>query len=194
MDNLKSRLSKKKKGSYNKNKQRKEVAKLNEYIANSRKDYLHKVSKQLIDENQVIIAESLTVKNMRKNHCLAKSIADASWSELLRQIEYKAKWYGRTFYQIDTCFPSSKTCNGCKFIVDKLPLSIREWTCPSCKRLNNRDLNASLNIRDQGVNDLSVCGMQSDNKQKLVEAPANKAGQRSKKPRPLGRGNSPKSF
>ena len=153
-------LSKKQKASNNKNKQRKVVAKINEYIANSRKDYLHKVSKKLIDENQVIIAESLSVKNMMKNHCLAKSIADASWSELLRQLDYKSKWYGRIFYQIDMFFPSSKTCNGCQFVVDSLPLNIREWNCPNCKQHNNRDLNAALNIRDKGLKDLSGCGIQ----------------------------------
>ena len=162
-------LSKKKLGSNNRNKQRKEVAKVNEYIANGRKDYLHKVSRKLIDENQVIIAESLSVKNMMRNHCLAKSIGDASWGELLRQLEYKAKWYGRTFYQVDKFFPSSKTCNGCQFILDDLPLSVREWDCPNCKQHNDRDWNAACNIRDKGLKDLSVYGIYSDIKQKLVE-------------------------
>lgn len=163
-------LSKKQNGSRQKEKQRKVVAKLHEYIANSRKDYLHKVSKKLIDENQVIIAESLSIKNMMSNHCLAKSIQDASWGELLRQLKYKSKWYERTFYEIDKFFPSSKTCNGCQFITDDLPLSIREWDCPNCKQHNNRDLNAALNIRDKGIKDLSGCGIQSDIKQKLLEA------------------------
>ena len=164
-------LSKKKLGSNNRNKQRKEVAKINEYIVNSRKDYLHKVSRKLIDENQVIIAESLSVKNMMQNHCLAKSIGDASWGELLRQLEYKAKWYGRTFYQVDKFFPSSKTCNGCQFVLDSLPLIVREWDCSNCKQHNDRDKNAALNIRDKGIKDLGIsgCGMQSDTKQKLVE-------------------------
>lgn len=165
-------LSKKQPGSNNKNKQRKIVAKTHEYIANSRKDFLHKTSKKLIDENQVIIAESLSVKNMMRNHCLAKSINDAGWGELLRQLEYKAKWYGRTFHQIDKFFPSSKTCNGCQFILDELPLNVREWDCPNCKQHNNRDLNAAMNIRDKGLKDLSGCGTQSDIKQKLAEASA----------------------
>ena len=163
-------LSKKGKGSKQKDKQRKVVAKLNEYIANCRKDHLHKISRKLIDENQVIIAESLSVKNMMSNRCLAKSIQDVSWGELLRQLEYKSKWYGRTFHQIEKFFPSSKTCNSCQFVVDKLPLSIREWDCPNCKQHNNRDLNASLNIRDKGIKDLSGCGIQSDIKQKLLKA------------------------
>jgi len=165
-------LSKKQKGSNNRNKQRKYVARIHEYIANSRKDYLHKVSRKLIDENQVIIAESLAVKNMIRNHKLAKSIQDASWGELLRQLEYKSKWYGRTFYQIDRFFPSSKTCNGCQFVLDSLLLSVREWDCPNCLQHNDRDKNAALNIRDKGIKDLNLsgCGIQSDIKQKLGEA------------------------
>lgn len=180
-------LSKKQLGSNNRNKQRKEVAKINEYIANSRNDYLHKISKMLIDENQVIIAESLSVKNMMSNHCLAKSIGDASWGELLRQLEYKSNWYGRTFYQIDKFFPSSKTCNNCQFVLDDLPLAVREWDCPKCKQHNDRDENAALNIRDKGVKDLNLCGigMLSHSKQKLVEAPTLKLGRRSKKPSAL---------
>ena len=121
---------------------------------------------------------------MMKNHCLAKSIQDASWSELLRQLDYKSKWYGRTFYQIDMFFPSSKTCNGCQFVVDDLPLSIREWDCPNCKQHNDRDENAALNIRDKGLKDLAylVVGIKSDIKQKLAEASDSKLSRRSKKP------------
>lgn len=163
-------LSKKQKGSKQKDKQRKVVAKLNEYTANCRKDHLHKISRKFIDENQVIIVESLSIKNMMSNRCLAKSIQDVSWGELLRQLEYKSKWHGRTFHQIDKFFPSSKTCNGCQFVVSNLLLSIREWGCPSCKQHNNRDLNAALNIRDKGIKDLSGCGIQSDIKQKLLKA------------------------
>lgn len=175
-------LSRKQFGSNNRNKQRKEVAKINEYIANSRKDYLHKISRKLIDENQVIIAESLSVKNMMKNHYLAKYIADASLGEFLRQLEYKSKWYGRTFYQIDKFFPSSKTCNNCQFVLDDLPLSVREWDCPNCQQHLDRDINAALNIKDKGLKDLSGCGIQSDVKQKLAEASGCNQSLRSKKP------------
>ena len=140
---------------------------------NRRLDYLHKISYQLINENQVIIAENLAINNMVKNHCLAKSILDAAFGELFRQLDYKSEWYGRTFYQINTFYPSSKTCNGCQHVLDKLPLSIREWTCPNCSKLNDIDLNAAYNIRDEGLRNLakvSGCGSQSDVKQKHVEA------------------------
>jgi putative transposase len=164
-----------------KEKQRIIVAKINEYIANSRKDYLHKVSREIINDNQVVIAESLSVKNMMKNHKLAKHIQDASWSELTRQLEYKSNWYGRTFYQIDRFFPSSKTCNNCQFVVDDLRLSIREWQCSSCNHHNNRDINAAKNIRDKGLKDLkeqvkisSGLGNKSDIKQKLIERSSKK--------------------
>jgi len=163
-------LSKKQKGSNKRNKARIKLALVHEKIANKRKDLLHKISKKLIDENQVIIAENLAVKNMMKNHCLAKAISDVSWGELLRQIEYKANWYGRTFYQIDRFFPSSKTCNNCQFVKDKLSLKEREWVCPNCHIKLDRDLNAAKNIRDKGIKDLSVCGTQSDIKQKPEEA------------------------
>jgi putative transposase len=189
-------LSKKKKGSNNRNKQRLQVAKLHEYVANCRKDNLHKISKKLIDENQVIILEDLAVKNIIKNPKLAKSIQDASWGELSRQLEYKSKWYGRTFHKIDRFFPSSKTCNNCKQVVDFLPLDIREWNCPSCNSYLDRDLNAAINIRDEGLANLkkiaqeelenkletvSGSGIESDKKQKLVEASAGKGSRRNKK-------------
>lgn len=163
-------LSKKQKGSNNRNKARQQVALIHETIANKRNDHLHKVSKKLIDENQVIIAETLKVVNMMKNHKLAGSIQDASWGELLRQLKYKSDWYGRTFYQIDTFFPSSKTCNNCQFVVDSLPLNIREWDCSNCKQHHNRDVNAAINIKNKGLKDLSGLGINSDIKQKLGEA------------------------
>ena len=174
-------LSKKQKGSNKRNKARIKLCKIHEKIANKRKDLLHKISRKLINENQVIIAENLAVKNMMKNHKLAKAISDVSWSELLRMIEYKSKWYGRIFYQIDRFFPSSKTCNNCQFVKDKLSLKERFWTCPKCKSHLDRDLNAAKNIQDKGLSDLknlsvsqetgaSVCGTQSDIKQKPKEA------------------------
>jgi len=168
------KLSKKKKGSNNRRKQRKIVAKVHEKVHNSRLDYIHKITYRLINENQVIIAESLAVKNMIKNHCLAKSIQDVAWGELLRQLEYKASWYGRIFHQIDRFFPSSKTCNNCRFLLESLSLDIREWVCPNCGKLNDRDVNAALNIRDKGLKDLkesmSGLGTKSDVKQKHAEA------------------------
>lgn len=185
-------LSKKQKGSNNRNKQRKVLARIHEHIANSRKDYLHKISKRLINDNQVIIAESLSVKNMMDNHKLAKSISDCGWGELLRQLEYKSKWYGRTFYQIDRFFPSSKTCNNCQFVVDKLPLNIREWDCPSCKSHLDRDYNAAKNILAQGLSDLKKSvkkpglGIKSGSKQKLVKASGSRQSLRNKKLMPLG--------
>jgi putative transposase len=174
--------SKKKPGGSNRNKQRLTVAKLNEYIANRRTDFIHKLTRNLINENQVIICESLAVKRMMQETTsgLAKLIADASLGEILRQLEYKAQWYGRTLHQVDRFFPSSKMCNGCKHILDVLPLSVRQWECPNCKQQNDRDLNAAKNIRDQGVSDLKLeganlpsgCGMQSDVKEKLGEQSA----------------------
>jgi len=168
-------LSKKKKGSNNRKKQQRKLALTHEKIANKRKDFIHNISKKLINENQVIIAESLAVKNMMKNHHLAKSIMDASWVELIRQLKYKADWFGRAFHQIDRFFPSSKTCSSCNFIVDKLPLNIRKWSCTNCKMEHDRDINAAINIKNQGINDLGIflnspsgSGIESDVKQKLV--------------------------
>jgi putative transposase len=175
------KLSRKKKGSKNRNKARVEVAKIHEKITFKRLDYLHKISRKLINENQVIIAENLNVAGMLKNHRLAKAISDASWSELVRQLKYKSEWYGRTFYQIDRWFPSSKTCNKCNNIIDKLPLKIRSWKCLFCNNINDRDINAAKNILEKGILDLkdiedkkklemSGSGIESDNKQKLGEA------------------------
>ncbi len=108
---------------------------------------------------------------MIKNHKLAKSIQDASWGEIIRQLEYKSIWYGRTFIQIDRWFPSSKTCSNCQFIVDNLTLSIRKWTCEKCGIKHDRDINAAKNILNKGLKDLqSGSGIESDLKQKLEEA------------------------
>ncbi|WP_235860138.1 RNA-guided endonuclease InsQ/TnpB family protein [Photobacterium aquimaris] len=118
-------LSRKKKGSNNRNKARIKVARINTKIADCRRDFSHKLTTALIRENQFIFTESLAVKNMIKNHKLAKHIADANWGELVRQLTYKAEWYGRTVVQIDRFYPSSKRCNGCGHVVDSLPLHIR---------------------------------------------------------------------
>ena len=108
-------------------------------------------------ENQTIVAENLAVKNMVKNHKLALSISDASWGELTRQLEYKCKWYGRNYIEIDRWFPSSKRCSSCGHTVEKMPLRIREWECPSCGAKHDRDICAAQNILAAG-HAVSVCG------------------------------------
>ena len=148
---LQRRLAKKQKGSANRKKARLKVAKLHAKIADSRKDFLHKLSTRLVNENQVIAIETLVVSNMQKNHSLAKSIADASWSEFVRQLEYKALWYGRELVGIDRWYPSSKRCSDCGHTVAKMPLNVREWTCPECGTIHDRDINAARNVLAAGL-------------------------------------------
>jgi putative transposase len=150
-------LSRKQKGSKNRHKARLKAAKVHAQISDARNDFLHKLTTQLVRENQVIAVEDLAVKNMVKNHKLSLAISDASWGELIRQLEYKCDWYGRTFVKIDRFFPSSKRCGSCGHIVDKLPLHIREWDCPSCGTHHDRDINAAKNILAAGLA-VKVCG------------------------------------
>ena len=148
---LQRRLAKKQKGSRNRAKAKRKVARLHAKAADARRDFLHKLSTRLINENQVIAVESLAVANMKKNRCLAKSISDASWSEFVRQLEYKAQWYGRTLIGIDRWYPSSKRCSDCGHTVSKLPLSVREWVCPECGTIHDRDINAARNVLAAGL-------------------------------------------
>ena len=150
-------FSRKQKGSKNREKARIKVAKIHLQIADSRKDFLHKTTTQLVRENQTITVESLAVKNMVKNHKLALAISDSGWSELIRQLDYKCRWYGRNLVAIDRWFPSSKRCSSCGHIVDKMPLNIREWTCLECGSNHDRDVNASKNILAAGLA-VAVCG------------------------------------
>jgi putative transposase len=157
LKNAQKKLSKKVKGSRNREKARIKVAKIHKKITDTRLDYIHKVTTTLIRKNQTIVVETLKVKNMMKNHKLSNSIADASWGELVRQLEYKALWYGRELIKIDTWYPSSKTCSNCGHKVDKLALTIREWKCPSCGIIHDRDINAAKNIL-AARHAVTVCG------------------------------------
>ena len=165
---LQRRLAKKKKGSRNRDKARLKVAKLHAKIADCRKDFLHKLTTQLVRENQTIYTETLAVKNMMANHNLAKVIADCGWGEALRQLEYKCQWHERTLGSIDRWFPSSKRCYPCGYVLDKLPLEVREWTCPCCSSLNLRDVNAARNILAVGQT-VAACGLSSGGGRSLID-------------------------
>jgi putative transposase len=164
-------LSKKIKGSKGRENARIKLAKTYDKISRIKGDYTHKLTSLIINENQVIVMEDLSVANMMKNHKLARAIQDVSWGEIARQLEYKAKWNDRQFIKIDRFFPSSKTCHVDGFVNKNMDLSVRNWACPKCGTNHDRDINAAKNILIQGINILnnSGCGMQSESKQKLVE-------------------------
>jgi len=148
-------LSRKTKGSNRYNRQRIKVAKVHEYITNSRNYFLHNVSTALVNTFDLIVLEDLNVSGMLKNRKLAKSISDASWSTFVSMLNYKCNWYGKVLVKINRFFPSSKTCSSCGYKEDKMPLNIREWTCPSCGSKHDRDLNASINILKEGWRNLT---------------------------------------
>ena len=150
-------LAKKKKGSRNRAKARLKVARIHAKIADCRMDATHKASRTLINENQVVCVESLSVKGMIRNPKLAKHIADANWGEFVRQLEYKSELADRTLVKIDRFFPSSKRCSGCGFVHESLPLSVRHWRCPECNVKHDRDINAAINIKAAGLAVLA-CG------------------------------------
>ena len=136
------------------NKRKHRLAILHEKVANQRKDFLHKVSTELIRENQSIALEDLNINGMLKNHCLAGSISDVSWGMFVTMLEYKAKWNGVNILRIGRFEPSSKTCNCCGYINKELTLKDREWTCPECGSVLDRDINASINIKNFALNKL----------------------------------------
>ena len=143
-------LARKAKDSANRVKDRLRVARIHARIADRRRDLLHKLSTRLVRENQTVVVEDLSVRNMLRNHRLARAIADAAWSELRGMLEYKARWYGRSLVAVDRWFPSSKVCSTCGRLTESLPLSVREWSCP-CGAVHDRDVNAARNILAAGL-------------------------------------------
>ncbi len=150
-------LSCKKRGSKNRNKARIRVAKRHQKISDIRRDFLHKLSTQLVRENQAITVEDLNVAGMLGNHTLAGAIGDSGWGEFVRQLQYKSEWHGRVVIRIDRFYPSSKLCSACGFRKQSMPLDIREWTCPACGVAHDRDVNAARNLLAAGQA-VTACG------------------------------------
>jgi putative transposase len=144
-------LSRKQKDSNNRNKSRLKVARVHRKITNCREDFLHKLSRRIVNENQVIAVENLNVKGMMQNHCLAKAIQQVGWGQFCTMLKYKAELEGKMYIEIDRFFPSSKTCHVCLNKVGSLPLDVRYWTCTHCGTKHDRDINAAINIRDEGL-------------------------------------------
>ncbi|MFF1396222.1 RNA-guided endonuclease InsQ/TnpB family protein [Streptomyces sp. NPDC058287] len=152
------RLAKTAKGEgTNRAKARRKVAKIHARIADRRRDHLHKLTTRLVRENQTLVIEDLTVRNMVKNHSLARAISDAGWRDMRTMLEYKAAWYGRNLVVVDRWFPSSKLCSHCGALAGKMPLHVRTWTCEGCGTTHDRDVNAARNVKAAGLA-VTVCG------------------------------------
>lgn len=153
---LQQQLSRKTKGSKNWNKARIRIARLHEHIANQRQDMQHKLSTDIIRQNDIICIEDLVPKNMIQNHKLAKSILDASWGEFHKKLTYKAEWYGKQLITIDRFYPSSQLCSNCKMLWSGTKdLNVRQWTCPNCGTIHDRDTNAAINILYEGLRQIT---------------------------------------
>ncbi|MBM0237266.1 transposase [Micromonospora sp. ATA32] len=150
-------LSRKEKGSHNRAKARLRVARVHARIADRRRDHLHKLSTRLVRDNQTIVIEDLTVRNMVRNHTLARAISDAAWRQFRIMLEYKADWYGRELITVDRWYPSSKLCSACGALAETMPLAVRSWTCRRCGAVHDRDVNAARNILTAGLA-VSACG------------------------------------
>ncbi len=150
-------LSRKQEGSSNRNKSRLKVAKVHNKITRCREDFHHQLSRRIVNENQVLILENLAIKNMVKNHCLAKAISQVGWGQFCTMLKYKAEQEGKIYLEVDRFFPSSKTCHVCLNQVGSLPLEVRNWTCNNCNTTHDRDINAAISLRDEGLR-LLTCG------------------------------------
>lgn len=153
-----AKLARKKKGSKSRAKARKLVAKVHEKISNTRNDFLHKLSRKIVNNNQVVVVENLNIKGMVKNHKLAKAISDVGWGTFVNFLDYKLKQRGGLLVEIDRWFPSSRICSNCLYQIGEMPLDIRKWDCPNCGTHHDRDGNASINIRAEGIRQLQVSG------------------------------------
>ena len=149
-------LSRKQKGSNNRHRSRLKVAKIHHKISRCREDFHHKLSRRVVNENQVIVLENLAIKNMVKNHCLAKAISQVGWGQFCTMLKYKAEQEGKIYLEVDRFFPSSKTCHVCLNQVGSLALDIRTWTCNGCNTTHDRDINAAISLRDEGLRLLAV--------------------------------------
>lgn len=150
------RLARTQKGSHNREKARRKVARVHARIADRRRDLLHKLSTRIIRENQTVVIEDLSVRNLLGNHRLARAISDAAWAELRRQLTYKADWYGRELVVVDRFYPSSRVCSACGALRDAMPLAVRQWSC-RCGAVHDRDINAARNILTAGLA-VAACG------------------------------------